>query len=220
MTRTGVIGRLLPEMERFLNRQILGIEPDPDQVPPPSDLDRFPVPEGIDRRDEFGPVWILDREYTPKPFKRRTGVGALAYRFATNREFDCGWRLVDAATRCLTARGLPPVDVVTIIPPPPVFAPVRALEWTGVRLANALNAVFLPDLIVQAAPLTVHPDTKSRGPIPPVEMFSVDPNLSTAVAERLVLLIDWHWHAGRSITTVARQLARHGAAVIRFAFLG
>ncbi|MEW5874600.1 MAG: hypothetical protein AB1752_05390 [Candidatus Zixiibacteriota bacterium] len=219
MIRAAVIGRVAPEMERFLNRYILGLEPDPDHWPAPADIGRLPVPPGIPQIDEFGSAWTLDGEFITTPIKRRTVIGAHAYRFTHNREYDCGWRLVDVTARFLHAQGIDEIDLVTVIPPPPVFSPVDALGWSAKRLAGCLRAEFAPCLIQSASPLTVHPDTVARPKIPLAEMHTLLPTHGLSLAGRRLLLLDWRWHRGRTITTVARLLARHKATVTRFTFL-
>jgi len=219
LIRAAVIERLAPEMERFLNRYILGLEPDPDHWPEPPDIGSLSVPSGLPREDEFGLAWTLDPEFIPNPIKRRTVIGAHAYRFTHNREYDCGWRLVDVTARFLRAQDAEAIDLVTFIPPPPVFSHVDALGWSAKRLAGCLGAEFAPCLIQSASPLTVHPDTVARPNIPLAEMYTLSPTHGLSLAGRSLLLLDWRWHRGRSITTVGRLLAHHKAAVTRFTFL-
>ncbi|HUU46812.1 MAG TPA: phosphoribosyltransferase [Acidobacteriota bacterium] len=213
-----VIGRVTPQLERFINLHILGLRPDPDTWPEPHNVDCLAIPEGLDRSNTHGPAWILTREHTASWHHRRTMIGMHAYRLAETEDYDCGWRLVDVAYRFLAAHlGERTIDLVTIIPPPPVYARVAVLEWSAERLAKRLGARYVPTLFEPAAPIGKHPDLVDRLPVIPVEFYSIAEPIT--FRDKTVLLADWRWHEGRMMTILARRLVRAGAEVVRFAWL-
>lgn len=216
VTKT-VISRIVPGWKRFIDRHVLGERPDPDHWPEPHDVARLPVPTGIDHADAVGPAWVLGREFLPEWHRRRTGLGAQAYRFTRNEEYDCGWRLVDVAFRFLCVRTTDHrPGLVTIVPSPPVTTPVRTLEWSAERLAGRFDAAYAPELFAAVAPIGGHADLVKRLPVAPSELYEMS---GTADLEgRLVLLVDWQWHHGRTIAILARKLERAGARVVRFAW--
>lgn len=221
-----VLSRVLPGWERFIDRHVLGERPDPDHWPEPHDVARLPVPAGIDHADaaptnsgvlRTGPAWVLGREFLPVWHRRRTGMGAQAYRFTQNEEYDCGWRLVDVAFRFLCARMADHrPGLVVIVPPPPVYTPVRTLEWLAERLARRFDAAYAPELFAAVAPIGAHADRVKRLPVVPRELYEMSG--AADLEGRFVLLVDWQWHRGRTITILARKLDRAGARVMRFAW--
>lgn len=218
VTATSVFGRVAPRLERFLNLHILGLRPDPATWPEPRNIGQLAIPEGIDRSDTHGPAWILAAEHTAAWHRRRTVIGMHAYRLAETEDYDSGWRLVDAAYRFLTARlEEHPADLVTIIPPPPVYARVPMLEWCAERLAQRLDTLYLPTLFEATAPIGKHPDLAHRLPVIPVDFYRIAEPIT--FRDKTVLLADWRWHEGRMMTILARRLVRAGAVVVRFAWL-
>jgi len=228
MSAHRVIGRLSDDVRLFLDRHVLGLQPDPETVAPPRDVSAVVLPNGIDRSDANGPAWILEREHLAAWPKRRTAIGAQAYRFERNAEYDCGWRLVDVASRYVRARHAVPLrtderqtvshfDLVTIVPPPLVCARVSALPWLAQRLAAMLHAEYRDDVIRVNAPYAQHPDMVARLPVTPTELFAIDE--ARAVSGRGVLLCDRRWHSGRTMTILTKLLARHGAGVTRLTWL-
>ncbi len=217
---SGVIARVAPQLERFINRQILGIEPDPDHWPIPHDVASLSVNGGFTLTDEAGPTMILGCEFTPKRLRRRTVTGAHAYRFEENLEYDCGWRLCDAAARFIRREMAGAINYVTTVPPPDTFGQVRVLPWLAQRLANLLQVDYLPNLFVTSGPLAVHPDLVRRPALPLAEMFRLNPECPARLDGARILLIDWRRHSGRTLLTLTRMLRRKGAEVARFAWLG
>jgi hypothetical protein len=217
-SRPKAISSIAPQLTQFLQRHILGLKPDPETWPAPSDIDALPIPDAISHNDAAGAATILATEKTTTWPKRRTSIGAQAYRLIHNGEYDCGWRLVDLAYRFLSeqyADDKP--EIVTILPPPPVTASVPALNWCTKRLAERLDALYLPNLFDPVAPIGRHPDLTSKLPTIPAEFY----NMASTVrlTGKVILLCDWRWHQGRMITMLARQLAKAGAAPIRFTWL-
>jgi hypothetical protein len=218
--KTALPGRLIDRAGRFVNRHVLGLQTDPDFLPQPSDCASIPVPLGFSAGDDAGPVWILDKEYLPAWHHRRTVVGAQAYRFEYNEEYDCGWRLADVAARFLRMQvGGDDPAIVTIVPPPAVYAPVTVLPWLGTRLSQLLNLRFAPALFDVACPLHAHPDTIRHPRLPLSEVFRISGEAGVDLEGQRVLLIDWRYHQGRTLSTLARLLRRRKAEVVRFAWL-
>jgi hypothetical protein len=201
-----------------VNHRVLGLAPDPDTWPEPPDVASLQVPEGADYSSDLGPAWSLDSEFTRAWHRRRTAIGAQAYRFEHNEEYDCGWRLVDVAARFLPRKQLDQhIDLVTLIPPPPVYARVPVLAWSGERLALRLNTEFLPELLIATAPFGTHPDLAPRLPVPLGELYRLDD--SAFVRGKTLLLIDWRWHKGRTMKTITKLLRQNGTHVVCFTWL-
>lgn len=178
------------------------------------------MPAGIAADDDAGPVWILDNERLPAWHRRRTVIGAQAFRFEQNEEYDCGWRMADVAARFVDSRcENPPPMLVAIVPPPPVYAPVPVLPWLGNRLAQLLEVRFVPELFAACAPFPSHPDLIPHAKVPPSGLFRVKGDAVRDLAGVRVLLIDWRYHHGRTLSTLARMLRRSGADVTRFVWL-
>lgn len=211
------IGVLISRFERLLYRHILGIAPDPETWPPPNDLSSLPLPPGFEKSGENLHGWVLAREFSSRWPRRRTVVGASAYRFEVNAEYDCGWRLVDLARRFLNSPPAPAFDLVTIVPPPQVFQPVHALEWSGERLARLLNSTFRPDLFIVSAPLIDHADRLSKLPTSWGDLYRL--SRPESVFKKNVLLIDWHWEKGKSLWALTKLLRHAGAEVVCFAWM-
>jgi len=218
--KAALINGFIPRAGQFVNRHVFGLQPDPDFWPRPSDCDAIPSPLGINAGDDAGPVWILDDEFLPTWHHRRTVAGAQAYRFEYNEEYDCGWRLADAAARFLRmAGGGNDPAIVTVVPPPAVYAPVPVLPWLGTRLSQLLNSRFVPELFDVACPLHVHPDAPSHSKMTLNAMFRISGDIGINLEGQRVLLIDWRYHQGRTLSTLARLLGRRKVEVVRFAWL-
>ena len=213
-----VASRLVPAFERFANRYLLGLQPDPDIWPEPANLKSIPVPPGIALEDSYGPTWSLDREHVPAWHRRRTTVGAQAYRFSHHTEYDCGWRLVDTATRLLDRKDIGSIDLVVTVPQPLAFGRTHLLEWLGQRLAAAMEARFVPNLFTVTTPYSIHPDVR-RPALPLAEVFTLGDTPDVPLDRMRVLLIDWRFHRGRTLTTLARKLTQCDATVARFTWL-
>ncbi|MBI3873310.1 MAG: hypothetical protein HY304_09570 [candidate division Zixibacteria bacterium] len=217
-TRTAVIGRIMPSLQDFLNSHVLGLATDPEFWPEPDDVGLLPVRSGIDRSDEHGPAWVLDYEYQTRWPRAYTLLGAQAYRFTQNADYDCGWRLVDVAARFLSEK-MPAdgVDMVVSVPPPATYSAVAAILWAGKRLAMRLGAEFSSDLLRPSVPLGDHPDRQRRLPVPLGELYRLDESIT--ISQRRILLVNWRWDQGRVITVIAKLLRRQGAVAVRFAWL-
>jgi hypothetical protein len=220
VNRIPLIDRVASSAERLIDRHIFGLQTDPNFWPPPSDCASIPVPVGINTSDDAGPAWILDNESLPAWHGRRTVIGAQAFRFECNEEYDCGWRLADVAARFLRllCHGNDP-GIITIVPPPTIYTPVPVLHWLGTRLAQSLDAGFVPGLFEAACPFHVHPDDIPHPKLTLSAMFRVNGDAGVNLQSQRVLLIDWRYHQGRTLTTLARLLRRSHAEVVRFAWL-
>jgi hypothetical protein len=218
--RTGRIASVGPDLERFLNRYVLGQQPDPDAWPRPRDIGRLPAPTGIETVDDDGCTLILAREFIHGWPRRRTAIGAHAYRFERNREYDCGWRLADAAARFLVAKEAVPVDLVTIVPPTNTHGSRQVLPWVAQRMAELLGALYEPNAFIAVCPLAKHPDIAQRLKLPPAEVFRMNDAVKPALDGQRVLLTDWRRNRGKTLRLLTRRLGKHGADVIRFAYLG
>jgi predicted amidophosphoribosyltransferase len=213
-----MITRLREGCRRIVSRHVLGLAPDPDTWPEPRDVGALPVPAGVDHSSDLGPAWSLDREVTPAWHRRRTVIGAQAYRFEHNGEYDCGWRLVDAAARFLSVRQPDQqFDLVALVPPPPVYAPVSVLEWSGERLARRLNLGFHPAFLAANAPVGTHPDLERHLPLPISELYRLSE--PAPIRGQTLLLLDWRWHKGRTMKTIAKLLRQNGANAVCFTWL-
>lgn len=219
MARTGLIANIAPDLERFLNRHVLGVDVAPDYWPKPRDISTLPIPNGFDIADDAGSGWILAREYHDGWPKRRTAVGAHGYRFAHNREFDCGWRLVDCAARLIRANMESDFACVTILPPANVFRANEILPWLAVRLAGELNTAFIPDLFTAVCPLAVHPDVARHLRVPSTNVFVLNDQSPVHLGGARVLLLDWRYHSGRTLRALAGLMRRRGAEVTRLVWL-
>ncbi|GAB4329255.1 MAG: hypothetical protein Kow0074_25690 [Candidatus Zixiibacteriota bacterium] len=211
----GVIGRMAPELERFLHRHILGAAPHPDHWPAPADIDRLPVPPGRDISDETGASWVLASEHMRAWHHRRTSIGAHGYRFAHNGEFDCGWRLADVAARFVLERLDTTIDMITLLPPPPIYRSRFVLPWVTQRLAERLRVPFVPNLFDAAAPYAEHPDIARHLAIPTTSLFSLSRETDIQLSGVSVLLVDWMRYTGQTLRALAQLLKRKGATVIR-----
>ena len=159
----------------------------------------------------------MEPEFTPHWPHRRTVIGAHAYRFEENGEYDCGWRLVDVAARFIRSRSLPQFDFVAIVPPPQVFHAVHVLEWAGERLAASLDASFRPDLFIVSAPLNDHADRLTKLPVPWGGLYSL--SRPEIVFNKKILLVDWRWERGKSLWALSRLLRDAGSTVVCFAWM-
>jgi hypothetical protein len=216
----GLLARVAPQAGRFINRNILGLQPDPDHWPMPHNAGSLPVHRGITLSDDTGQTLILDHEFTRAWPRRRTAIGAHAFRFEENSEYDCGWRLADVASRFLRRHGTPKFDLAGIVPPPDTFGHVRVLPWVARRLALLLGSSYQSDLFETTCPLAVHPDRVRRPALPLTEMFRIGNASITQLKDARVLLIDWRRHSGKTLLTLARMLHKKGAQVVRFVWLG
>lgn len=222
-TRTvnaGLVTRIVPQLERFINRQILGIEPDPDHWPAPPDLGSLAIPAGTFLSDDAGQTLILGCEYSSGWPRRRTVIGAQAFRFENNHEYDCGWRLCDVAARFIRRHASDDFNLLTIVPPADTYGQLRSLPWLAGRVAKSMEIPYLPDVFESVGPLAVHPDALRRPTIPLTELFRVADSHAPRLKNSRVLLIDWRRHSGRTLLTLTRMLCGKGAAVVRFAWLG
>jgi hypothetical protein len=217
---TGLIAHVVPDLERLLNRHVLGVQPDPDAWPRPRDIGRLPTPTGIETVDDDGRMLILAREFTHAWHRGRTAIGAHAYRFEQNREYDCGWRLADVAARLLAAEEATPIDLVTIVPPPDTYGRRRVLPWIAARLADLLDAKYEPNLLSTVCPLAKHPDIAQRLKLAPTDVFRINDTVNVPLDGQRVLLTDWRHYRGKTLRLLSRLLGKQGADVIRFAFLG
>lgn len=215
----GLVSRVVPQLERFINRQILGIEPDIDHWPPPPDVGSLPVPAGLILSDEAGQTLILGHESSATRPRRRTVMGAQAFRFEKNLEYDCGWRLCDVAARFIRRHTDEPFDCLTIVPPPDTFGQIGILPWLAARLAQSLGISYQPDIFETTSPLAVHPDASRRATLPLTETFRIGRAHAGNVKDARVLLIDWRHHSGRTLLTLTRMLRKKGAEVVRFVWL-
>lgn len=204
-------------LQTLLYRHVLGLVPDPETWPPPPDVSSLPLPSGRERTDETLHGWAMSPEFAPGWPQRRTAIGAQAYRFTTNGEYDCGWRLCDLATRFLTIKSPEKCDLVIPVPTPPIFTPVEPVEWLGQRLAKSLAATFRPDLVALSAPLADHADRLRHPPLPWGDLFRL--TRPESVFNRRVLLIDWRWERGRSLKAIQKLLRHAGAEVVCFSWL-
>ena len=216
----GLLARVAPQAGRFINRNILGLQPDPDHWPMPHNAGSLPVPTGITLSDDAGQTLILDREFTRAWPRRRTAIGAHAFRFEENSEYDCGWRLANVASRFIRRHGTPEFNLAGIVPPPDTFGHLRVLPWAAQRLTQLLEIAFQPKLFETAGPLAVHPDRARRPTLPLTEMFRIGNTSATQLTDTRVLLIDWRRHSGKTLLTLARMLRKKGAQVVRFVWLG
>ncbi len=210
--------RFVPAFERLANRYLLGLEPDPDIWPKPANTNSIPVAPGIPREDSYGQIWSLDREHSSAWHRRRTVAGAQAYRFSHNTEYDCGWRLVDAAARFLDQNDIGKIDLVTIVPQPLAFGQAYRIEWMGQRLADVMGARLVRDLFTVTVPYSIHPDIR-RPAFPLAEVFDLADMPDVSLDRTRVLLLDWRFHRGRTLATLARKLTQCEATVVRFTWL-
>ena len=148
---------------------------------------------------------------------KRTVIGAHAYRFDINGEYDCGWRLINLAGRFITANAASPHDILATVPPIPIFRPISTLEWAGERLARDMNCTFRPDLIGVSAPLADHADRLRTPPVPWGDLYRL--NRPESVYGKHVLLCDWRWEKGKSMTAMSKLLRHAGAEVVCFAWM-
>ena len=212
------IARLGKGMDRLAHRYLLGEVPNPETWPPPHDLDSLPLPEGSNKSDGDSTAWAMAREFTEGWTHRRTRIGAQAHRFVENGEYDCGWRMVSLAQRFMAAHAPNTTwDILTIIPPPPVFTPTPVLEWSAKRLAHALGVRFRPDLFAMAAPLRDHPDRLRKLPLPLADLMIL--THPESVFGKKMILADWRWEKGRAMSAASKLLRRAGADVFCLAWL-
>jgi len=214
---TALVQQLGYRLERLIARHTLGLMPDPVTWPMPLDIDSLPLHKGLEKSGEKFTGRVLDTEFLDRWPHRRTVVGAHAYRFETNGEYDCGWRLANLAARFIQAETMQPYDLLITIPPPQVYRSVQTLEWSGERLARLLDCIFRPDLISLSAPLSDHADRLTKLPAPWGDLFRL--NRPESVFNKRVLLCDWHWEKGKSMTAVSKLLRHAGADVLCFAWL-
>ena len=212
------IAHLGKNLDRLAHRYLLGEAPNPESWPPPSDVDALALTEGQDKSDGDFAAWVIAREFTEGLTHRRTPIGAQAYRLAENGEYDCGWRMVDLAHRFVAAHSTNATwDIVTIIPPSPVFTPTPVLEWSAERLARLRGARFRPDLFAMAAPLRDHPDRLRKLPLPLADLMIL--TYPESVYAKKVILADWRWEQGRAMSAASKLLRRAGAEVFCLAWL-
>lgn len=205
------------QLQRFAYRHVLGLSPDPETWPAPADRDSIPLPYGIEKCGEQLHGWVLDKEFTDGWPRRRTVIGAQAYRLESNGEYDCGWRLVSLAERFLKDRLESTIDIVLPLPPPQIYRQVPCLEWSSERLARTLRATFRPDLIEVSAPLIDHTDRLSKLPASWGDLFTL--TRPESVFNKQVLLCDWRWEKGKSQTALTKLLRHAGADVVCFAWM-
>lgn len=215
--RTDIIQRLGVRVERLVVRHTLGLMPNPETWPEPADVASLPQPIGIEKSVEKMRGRVLEREFNTTWPRRRTLIGAHAYRFESNGEYDCAWRLVDLAARFIQSHADPAPDVLMIVPPVPVFRATPALEWSGERLARRLGCAFRPDAISPAAPLADHADRLNTLPVPWGDLYRLD--RPEFVFGKRVLLCDWRWEKGKSMIAISKLLRHAGAEVVCFAWL-
>jgi hypothetical protein len=211
---------MAPLVERFVHRHILGLQPDPDHWPVPHDVGGLAVPAGMTFSDDAGQTLILANEFYPTWPRRRTAIGAHAYRFEENGELDCGWRLADVAARFLRDRCPRGFDLAVIVPPPDTYGCRRILPWVAERLARVLDIQFKPALFETACPLAAHPDRTRRPTLPITEIFQISHTPDVPLKDARVLLLDWRRHSGKTLLILARILRKCGAEVMRFTWLG
>jgi predicted amidophosphoribosyltransferase len=204
-------------MQRFVNRHLLGLAPDPESWPPPDDFDSLPLSPGREKSGEILKGWVLDREFGMRWPHRRTVIGAQAYRFEANAEYDCGSRLVDLAGRFLDSLSSSHFDILMLVPPPQIFRPVNAVEWAGERLSRRLGAAFRPDLLVGSAPLNDHADRLRKLPVPWGDLYRL--TRPESVFNKRILLVDWRWEKGKTMTALSKLLRHAGAEVVCFAWM-
>ncbi len=204
-------------LERLIARHTLGLTPDPATWPMPADIDSLPLHTGIEKTGEKLIGRVLDAEFLNRWPHRRTIVGAHAYRFENNGEYDCGWRLANLAARFIQTGAVQPHDLLITIPPPQVYRSVQALDWSGERLARLLDCTFRPDLVGLSAPLSDHADRLTKLPAPWGDLFRL--NRPESVFNKRVLLCDWRWEKGKSMTAVSKLLRHAGAEVLCFAWI-
>lgn len=211
------VKQLPVRLQRFAYRHLLGLSPDPETWPAPTDRDCIPLPLGIEKSGEQLHGWVLDREFTEGWPRRRTVVGAQAYRLESNGEYDCGWRLVSLAERYIRGRQETQIDIVIPVPPPQIFRQVPQLEWTCERLSRSIGAAFRPDLIEVSAPMMDHADKLTGLPVPWGDLFVL--TRPESVFNKRVLLCDWRWERGKSLTALTKLLRHAGAEVVCFAWM-
>jgi hypothetical protein len=218
MPQNNTTNRISTRIERVLYGRILGLAPDPETWPPPDNVSSLPVPDGLEKFAENLSGWVLEPEFGPRWPRRRTVIGAHAYRLEENAEYDCGWRLVDVAARFLRPRLLSHPDIVSIVPPPQLFQAVHSLEWAGERLAHSLDSTFRPDLFTISAPLNGHADRLAKLPAPWGGLYGLA--RPESVFNKNILLIDWRWEKGKSLWALSKLLRDAGAPVVCFAWMG
>jgi hypothetical protein len=204
-------------LQRLVYRHILGLTPDPETWPVPADRDSIPLSSGIEKSGEQLHGWVLEKEFSNGWPRRRTIVGAHAFRFLTNGEYDCGWRLVSLAERYIKGKPGAQIDIIIPVPSPQIFRPVADLEWTCERLSRSIGATFRPDLVEVAAPLMDHADRLFKRPVPWGDLFVL--TRPESVFNRRVLLCDWRWERGKSLTALTKLLRHAGAEVVCFAWM-
>lgn len=212
-----LLRRIPIQLERLTHRHILGLTPDPESWPAPHDRDSIPLPSAIEKSGEQIRGWVLDREFAGHWPKRRTVIGSQAFRLDTNGEYDCGWRLVSLAERLLKNRLESSTDIVIPLPPPQIYRQVPCLEWSSERLARSLGATFRPDLIEVSAPLMGHADRLRKLPVSWGDLFML--TRPESVFNKQVLLCDWRWERGKSLTALTKLLRHAGAEVVCFAWM-
>ena len=214
---TALIHRISARVERFVYRQILGLGPDPETWPPPADVAALLLPPGIEKIGENLCGRVLDKEFCGRWPGRRTAIGAHAYRFETNGDYDCGWRLVNVAERTINAADARRPELLITVPPAPVYRAVLTLEWSGERLARLFDCAFRSDLIGTSAPLADHADRLAKPPSPWGDLYRL--NRPESVFGKRVLLCDWRWEKGKSMAAISKLLRHAGAEVVCFAWM-
>lgn len=209
--------RISEQFKRVVVRYVLGMTPDPETWPAPAAAESIPLPSVIEKSAENLHGWVLDREFSERWFRRRTNVGARAYRLEVNGEYDCGWELVHLAERLLRSRLDERPELVMPVPPAPVFRRVHALEWSTERLARLLATSYRPDLISVSAPLVDHPDRISRLPVTWGDLYRL--SRPESVFNKRILLCDWRWEQGKAMMALAKLLRKAGAEVVCFAWM-
>lgn len=204
-------------VERFVVRHTLGLAPNPETWPEPTDVASLPQPIGIEKIAENLRGHVLEHEHVDTWPHRRTLIGAHAYRFEVNSEYDCGWRLVDLASRFIQSQGEPSPDILLIVPSVPVYHATPCLEWASERLARRLGGVYRPDLIQTAAPLAEHADRIAKLPAPWGDFYRL--TRPESVYGKRVLLCDWRWEKGKSMMAISKLLRHAGAEVVCFAWM-
>lgn len=208
---------IMRRLERVIGQRVGGVAPDPESWPPPGDCDRLQLVPAVEKSFDDMRAWVLGHELQGDWIRRRTTLGAQAYRLESNGEYDCGWRLVSLAARFIQSAHERRPDLLIPVPRAQVFSPVDALDWCCSRLASSVGATYRPDLIALSAPLSDHPDRLSHMPVTWGELFRI--TRPATVFGKHILLCDWRWERGKSMMALSKVLRKAGAEVVCFAWM-